>query len=68
EVPVTVDHAGGAFRTTIDQRQGRTGSSTFLKLGRFKFIKDNDAVVTISNGGTKGHVIVDAVQFVPGKP
>src|SRR5690606_9487588 len=36
----------------------------FTAVGRFDFRPDRDAVVTISNRETSGHVIVDAVRFV----
>jgi hypothetical protein len=34
-------------------------------LGVFRFHSGKQGSVTLSNAGTDGHVIVDAVQFLP---
>jgi hypothetical protein len=61
-VPVTVRHADGEVKATLDQtRAGPT--PPFVAVGTFPF--DGPAAVEITNAGTTGHVIVDAVQFVP---
>lgn len=62
-VPVTVEHAGGKKTITVNQKESPK-SGFFLSLGKFRFEKDKPAVVTISNEGTDGYVIADAVQFV----
>jgi hypothetical protein len=61
-VPVTVRHAGGEARATLDQRKpGAHGA--FATVGTFAF--DGPAAIEIRNEGTSGHVIADAVQFLP---
>ena len=35
-----------------------------VSLGRFQFEKDSPATVTVSNEGTDGYVLIDAVQWL----
>ena len=60
-VPVTVYHAGGETTITINQRDKATEGKPTL-LGTFEF-KDYGSVF-ITNKGTNGYVIADAVQFL----
>ncbi len=63
-VPVTISHAGGEKTVTVNQRQDKGDETGFISLGEFEF-KKGEAVVTVSNKGTKdGHVVADAVQFL----
>lgn len=64
-VPVTVEHAGGAESLHVNQREALPEGSRSVSLGVFAFTPDRPAVVTISNEGTNGYTIADAVQFVP---
>ena len=61
---VTVDHQDGKSRFLINQSKKPSINGLFHSLGTFRFEADNVASVTISNEGTDGHVIVDAVQFL----
>jgi hypothetical protein len=61
-VPVTVRHAGGETPITLDQRRS-PADPPFHPLGTFEF--DGEATVEIRTEGTDGHVILDAVQFLP---
>jgi hypothetical protein len=63
QTPVTIRHGGGATQKTIDQRKAHSPSEAFVSLGTYEFGETGS--VEISNGGTTGHVIVDAVQFIP---
>ncbi|MFQ6131712.1 MAG: FAD-dependent oxidoreductase [Armatimonadota bacterium] len=63
--PVTVEHAGGSETVRVNQRRPPNLDDAFVSLGVFDFAADRPAVVTITNKGTDGHVIVDAVQFLP---
>jgi len=63
-VPVSIKHADGETTIQVDQTKVAPIEETLLPLGRFHFKKDAEAVVTISNAGTTGFVLVDAVQFV----
>ena len=61
---VTVDHQDGKSKFLVNQSKQPPISDLFYSLGTFRFEADNAASVTISNEGTDGHVIVDAVQFL----
>ncbi len=61
-VPVTVRHADGTARMTIDQRRRPALDGVAVSVGTFRF--ERGAEVVISNHDTDGHVIIDAVQFV----
>lgn len=62
-VPVTVRHAGGEKGSKLNQRRPPPIDGTAASLGEFEFVAEGS--VTISNEGTDGHVIIDAVQFLP---
>ncbi|MBS0266013.1 MAG: FAD-dependent oxidoreductase [Planctomycetes bacterium] len=61
-VPVTIKTAAGEKLVQVNQRQKPTAEG-FQDLGEFEFPKT--AVVIISNAGTNGYVVVDAVQLLP---
>lgn len=65
-VPIEVAHRDGTTTIRIDQRVVPKIGGMFRSLGTFDFDKGK-ATVTISNEGTDGYVIVDAVQCVPGR-
>jgi hypothetical protein len=64
-VPLTVRHADDEDTIQIDQREPPPIDRRFIALGRWRFRKGSSDAVTIINEGTTGHVIVDAVQFIP---
>lgn len=64
-VPVTIAHAGGEAKLTVNQRARKAGPFTFVPLGEYEFDALKEAVVTISNAGAKGYVAIDAVRFIP---
>lgn len=64
-IPVTVKHASGTETITLNQRQKPEEKELLQPIGVFTFNKDQKASVTISNEGTNGYVIIDAVQFLP---
>ncbi len=66
-VPVTIHHASGETKVLVNQRlkpKGQ-GEAPFHDLGTFEFPAGKDSWVEITNAGTNGHVIVDAVQWLP---
>lgn len=65
KVPVTVFHADGETTTLVNQRLRPPLSGLLVSLGSFRFEANGFAHVLISNEGTAGHVIANAVQFVP---
>jgi hypothetical protein len=64
-VPVTIVFDGAEKTITIDQTKAPKIDGLFHSLGKFKFQAGEAGSVTIANRGTEGHVIVDAVRFVP---
>jgi len=64
-VPVIVHHADGQATVPVNQQKPGAEDAAFAVLGVFTFEDDRPAIVEISNAGTDGHVILDAVQFVP---
>ena len=64
-VPVEVTHAGGKEIVTVDQRKEPPIDGRFISLGTFQFTADKPAIVTVTNQGTKGYVVIDAVQWLP---
>ncbi|HEY3963240.1 MAG TPA: DUF1553 domain-containing protein [Planctomycetaceae bacterium] len=64
EVPVTVFSADGEKTVTVNERQAPPIEGRFISLGEYRFERDGQSFVIVSNMGTKGHVIADAVQFL----
>lgn len=62
-VPVTITHANGTTRLTLDQRKTLDPESNWHELGTFDV--DGQSSVKVSNQGTDGYVIIDAVQWIP---
>ena len=60
-VPVTIHHADGVTQRQINQ-QTATQKDGFVSLGVFRVA--GPCEVTISNQGTTGYVVADAVQFL----
>ncbi len=61
-VPVSIEHAGGAAAVKVDQRKAPDVEKVFVSLGTHEF--GAKAVVEVSNAGTDGFVVVDALQLV----
>jgi len=66
-VDVTVQWPGGKKTTTINQKKNPPIQGRFVSLGRFDFKDDQQPIVTLSNLGTTGFVVIDTVQFLPVK-
>lgn len=64
-VPVTVIHADGEDKITVNQRKVPPIDKTWLSLGTYRFESGKKGAVVISNTGVNGHVIIDALQFIP---
>lgn len=64
-VPVTITDAQGDHAVVVNQRQAGPNNDPFVSLGTYTFKEGQPAVVTISNKGIHGHVVADAVQFLP---
>jgi hypothetical protein len=66
-VPVTIHHAKGETKVLVNQKIASKGDAPFHVVGTFEFVAGKDGWVDIGNAGTDGHVIVDAVQWLPVK-
>jgi hypothetical protein len=66
-VPVIIHHAGGETTVSVNQRKPPTLDRAFVSLGTFRFDKGRSGYVEIRNTDADGHVIIDAVQWVPVK-
>ncbi len=64
-VPVEIVHAGGQKKVTLDQKTPPPIEGLFVSLGTFEFTADQPAAVIVTNKGTNGYVVVDAVQWLP---
>ena len=64
-VPITILHAAGETTVHVNERQAPPISAHFVSLGQFEFERGNQGYVIVSTTGTDGHVIADAVQFLP---
>ncbi len=62
---VRVFSAEGEIEKRIDQRQPGPVEGLWVSLGKFRFEQNGQAYLVVSNDGANGHVIADAVQFLP---
>lgn len=66
-VPVTIVHADGQTVVRVNQRNKPDRDRAFVSLGTFRFVQGKVGYVEVRNDGVDGHVIIDAVQWVPAK-
>ncbi|MDG2125048.1 MAG: FAD-dependent oxidoreductase [Verrucomicrobiales bacterium] len=64
-VPITITTKDGPLEVTLDQRKKPDHSNLTTRVASSFF--GTGSTVTISNKNTDGHVIIDAVQFIPAK-
>ncbi|MDP8245482.1 MAG: FAD-dependent oxidoreductase [Candidatus Hinthialibacter antarcticus] len=64
-VPVVVTHAEGSSQKVVNQKKTPEHDDLFTSLGVFPFNSQKPAIVEIQTKGTNGHVIADAVQWLP---
>ncbi len=62
QVPVTVQHRGGAETLKLDQRKNEGDSLGFVTLGTYEF-EAGEATVTVTNENAGGYVVIDAVTW-----
>ncbi|MSU60146.1 MAG: FAD-dependent oxidoreductase [Pedosphaera sp.] len=67
KVPVTIRHADGETKVTLDQKKKPSGNGMLEPVGTFRFEKGRAGHVEISNAGTDGYVVIDAVQWIEAK-
>ena len=64
QIPVTIEGAKETHLVRINQQVTPPHPGGFATIGIFQFSTGKPSAVTISNKGTTGHVIADAVQLV----
>jgi hypothetical protein len=64
KVPVTVVHTGGTATVNVNQRKAPPIDGLWVSLGTYEFAKGKTSVVVLTDG-TDGHVVIDAVQWLP---
>lgn len=64
-VPIAIRHAGGTAHITLNQRLTPPDGGFFFPVGTYRFDAGNSGCVEIRNEATDGHVMVDAVQWLP---
>lgn len=62
---VTIVHADGSKDVLVNQRRVPQIDKAWMPLGEYRFAQGQAGYVIISNEGADGHVIIDAVQFLP---
>jgi len=65
KVPVLIQHADGLATKSVNQQESPRIDGLWSAVGKYRF--EDQAVVTITNEGADGHVVVDAVQLLPVK-
>lgn len=63
--PVTIFSADGEQAVVVNQQQAPPVDGVFVSLGTFRFEANGAGYVIVGNSETRGHVVADAVQFVP---
>ncbi len=61
---VSVFSADGEKHLSIDQKADPPIEGLWYSLGRYRFEKDGQAFIIVSNEDANGHVVADAVQFL----
>jgi hypothetical protein len=62
---IRVASADGEKEIRINQKQRPSDDGLWQTLGTFRFEAGGQAYVIVSNDGSDGHVIADAIQFLP---
>lgn len=63
-VPVTIRHADGETKVALDEKRKPSVDGLLEPVGTFRFAKGKAGYVEISNAGTDGYVVIDAVQWL----
>jgi len=66
-VPVTITHADGVTKVVLNQKKKPAVQELLESVGTFRFAAGQTGQVEISNTGTDGFVVIDAVQWVEAK-
>jgi hypothetical protein len=64
KVPIHIFHADGQETVFVNETLEPPIDGRFVSLGKFRFEQDGAGYVLVSNEGTKGYVVADAMQFL----
>ena len=64
KVPITVESGGKEVKVFFNQQESLPSGEAFRTVGTFTLSAGKDTTITVSNEGTEGFVIVDALQLV----
>jgi hypothetical protein len=64
-VPATVFSAEGMTTKVVNMREAPPIDGHFVSLGEYRFETANQSYVIVASDGADGHVVADAVQFLP---
>lgn len=67
QVPVTITNGKTVKQLTVDQTTPLPQGKTFRQVGTVQLLSDVETTITVSNAGTQGFVILDAVQLMEAK-
>ncbi|MCB1276837.1 FAD-dependent oxidoreductase [Prosthecobacter sp.] len=65
KVPVTIQNGERKIEITVDQTQPLPAGEAFRSIGRVELDGGTETTITLSNTGTDGFVILDALQLLP---
>lgn len=65
KVPVTIQNGERKIEITVDQTQPLPAGEAFRSIGKVELDSSTDTIITLSNSGTDGFVILDALQLLP---
>jgi len=66
-VPLKIESGGRKTDLTVDQTQPLVAGEAFRTIGAVQLKGDAEIVITLSNTGTDGFVILDALQLIETK-
>jgi hypothetical protein len=64
-LPIIITGDGQEQRITVDQTVPLPAGEAFRNVGQVRLRKGVDYTLTLSNTGTEGFVILDALQLIP---
>lgn len=64
-VPITIFHADGEETVHVDETETPPIDSRFVSLGQYRFEKDGEGYILLTNEGTRGYVTADAMVLIP---
>lgn len=68
KVPVTIQNGGRTIGIAVDQTRPLPAGQAFRSLGAVDLANDSETIITVSNTGTDGFVILDALQLLQVQP